>query len=345
MLEQVTVTAADPPFFAGIDVGGTNTKIGIVDSLGRTIAKMSMATDSERGIPDAIQRMANSISAIQQEHSVSADQLVAIGLATPGTMDLRAGMILTPPNLPGWRNFPIRDALKDVVGKPVTYANDATAAGFGEYWVGSGRDHGSLVLLTLGTGVGAGIILGGKTIDGSHDHGSEVGHVPIAIGPDARACPCGQRGHVEAYCSATAVVKRTDELLVDNPGSSLQGFLHDGAELSARLVFTAATKGDRLAQQIIHETAEYLAVAIVSVAHTIDPEIVVLGGAMDFGGASSSVGQTFLEDVRTAFRRQAFPILAEKTVIDFAQLGGDAGYIGAAGLAREAYDGRMTRIF
>jgi glucokinase len=300
---------------------------------------------SQEGVPAAIAGMKQAVLGLLNSHGLHPDDVAAVGLVTPGPLDLRTGYILTPVNLPAWRNFPIRDQLSQAFGKPVAFSNDATAAGYGEFWVGSGRDYNSLVLLTLGTGVGGGIILDGRTLDGAHDHGSEIGHVPIESGPQARPCGCGQRGHLEAYCSATSVVQRAMESLGDAPTSCLHQQLATGAQLTARLIYEAARADDAFALQIIDRTADYLAIGIVSVAHMIDPEIVVLGGAMDFGGCHSPVGSAFLDRVRRGFRQQTFPVLAEKTVIDFARLGGDAGYIGAAGLARATYDGYTTRIF
>lgn len=333
----VSAAAAQRPLYAGIDVGGTNIKFGIVDDCGRTLAKLKIPTLDKRGPEDAVHRMKEQLERFQESLGFHDGELLAVGLATPGTMDLSAGIILAPPNLPGWRNFPIRDRLRDVCGKPVKYMNDATAAGFGEFWVGSGQDYSSFVLLTLGTGVGAGIIIDGETIDGAHSHGSECGHTIIDGSPSGRICNCGQSGHLEAYASATALVKRTTELLDAGRTSSISQRLAAGDELTTLLLSQEADKGDSLALEIILESAVYLAMGIVNVVHTMDPAAVALGGAMDFGGNDSPLGRRFLETVRQEFRKRTFSVLAQNTVIDFAQLGGDAGYIGAAGMARLAY--------
>jgi glucokinase len=337
-------SVSSAPLFVGVDVGGTNIKLGVVNDLGELLGSDTTPTESERGVPDAIERVVNRIRALTKKQGVGELDIAAVGLATPGTMDLRAGLILEPPNLPGWRHFPIRDALRDAYGKPVFFANDATAAGFGEFWVGSGRKCNSIVLLTLGTGVGAGIILDSRTIDGEHDHGSEVGHIPIAMGTGARRCNCGQAGHLEAYCSATAVVRRAQELLELGAETAIRDRLSPGKHLTAKMIYEEAERSDKFCWDLIQETADYLAVGILSVAHTLDPAMIVLGGAMNFGGADSPVGRAFLDRVRQEFRRQTFPVLAAKTRIDFAQLGSDAGIIGAAGLAREAHSGRQSRL-
>jgi glucokinase len=334
---RVAPADATRPLFAGIDVGGTNLKIGLVDDRGSTIADVKIPTEADHGPQDAVGRMARQIAALVEQAGLTSAEILAVGLATPGTMDLRAGLLLNPPNLPSWQNFPIRDCLAAACGKPVIFVNDANAAAYGEYWVGSGRDYPSIVLLTLGTGIGGGIIINGMSIDGEHSHGSECGHVLIDIRDDARLCPCGQRGHLEAYTSAKALVKRARELLDAGQKSSLSQRLASGARLTPLLLAEEAAAGDALSLTVIQEAAHYLALGIVSIAHTVDPAAVVLGGAMNFGGRDSTLGKQFLDTIREEFRRRAFPKLAEETVIDFAELGGDAGYIGAAGYAREHF--------
>lgn len=324
----------DLPVFVGIDVGGTNIKFGLVDDYGQSLAETSIPTESDRGPEDAVQRMARELQQLIDRAELPFSRIVGLGLATPGTMDLKAGMLLNPPNLPTWSNFPIRDRLADVCRLPVYFANDATAAGFGEYWVGSGRDYSSMVLLTLGTGIGAGIIIDGRTIDGEHSHGSECGHILIDISPESRTCSCGKAGHLEAYASAKALTKRATERLEEEPNSSVHVRINAGEQLTPLLLAEEAERGDALARELVMEVARYLGIGIVSVVHTIDPAAVILGGAMTFGAGNSDLGRQFLRTIQLEFASRAFPFLVERTVIDFAALGGDAGYIGAAGMAR-----------
>jgi len=333
-LHAVDVASATRPLFVGVDVGGTNTKIGLVDDEGRSLARVSIPTEEEKGPEDLVARAAAAIDTMLVDLSVPAEEAVAIGLGTPGTMDIPAGMMLEPPNLPHWRNFPIRDSLSRASGRPVSFANDGNAAAFGEYWVGSGRDYPSIVMLTLGTGVGGGIIIGDLSIDGEHSHGSECGHIIIDTSPAARMCGCGQPGHLEAYCSATALVKRTDELLAAGRASSLTQRMSDEEPMTAKMIDEEADKGDALAIEVIFELGTWLGLGCVSLMHTIDPGAVILGGAMNFGGADDPTGRRFIEHVRGVVRKHAFPIPAQRTVIDYAALAGDAGFIGAAGIAR-----------
>lgn len=332
----VPLEQAQRPFFLGVDVGGTNIKIGLVDDLGRTLASTSLPTEQEHGPQFAIQRTTKCGQKMLADLGLSRGDVLALGLGTPGTMDIPAGMLLEPPNLPAWSNFPIRDALGAACGLPVTFANDAGAAAFGEFWVGSGKEYHSIVLLTLGTGVGGGIIIGDLSIDGENSHGAECGHMIIDSRPDARRCSCGQLGHLEAYASATALIKRAAEAITAGRQSSLQAALAAGQDLTGRLIAEAAEARDELALELILETADYLSVGIVSLMNIVDPAAVILGGAMNFGGHGTPLGRRFLDRVQTEVRKKSFPVLAKRTVIDFALLGGDAGYIGAAGLARLA---------
>jgi glucokinase len=219
-------------------------------------------------------------------------------------------------------------------GHEVTYANDATAAAYGEFWVGSGRDYDSLILLTLGTGVGGGIIIDNASIDGAHSHASEFGHIIVDTAATARICPFGHSGDLEAYCSATALKARARDAIPQNTESSLSKAVSAGEELTPILISREAAAGDPLATDLIMETARWLGIGIVTLMHTLDPEAVLIGGAMTFGGEEAPVGKAFIERVRAEVRSRAFPLLAEKTIIRFASLGGDAGSIGAAGLAR-----------
>jgi len=267
-----------------------------------------------------------------------------VGLGSPGTMDIPAGMLLEPHNLPGWYNFPIRDRLAVHSGRAVTFVNDANAAAYGEYWVGSGSELSSMVLFTLGTGVGCGVIIGDLLVEGENSHGAECGHILIDYRDDARMCGCGQRGHLEAYASATAVIKRTEEALAGDRATRLRKRIAEGAAVTPKLLAEEAEAGDPLALELILETARYVGIGCVTLMHTIDPSGVVLGGAMTFGGHATELGRRFLERVREEVRARAFPVLAERVSIDYASLGSDAGYLGAAGVARLAHQKQSHHV-
>ena len=331
----VSIGDAAEPFFLGIDVGGTSIKLGVVDNLGRPMSWLSVATDSEKGPADGAERIAAAAKKAARSASISLKDISYAGLGTPGTMDIQAGMILDPHNLPGWQKSPIRDLVSEACGKPVAFVNDANAAAYGEFWVGSGQAYNSIVLFTLGTGVGGGIIIGNTLVEGENSVGGELGHMTIDYHDNARLCGCGQRGHLEAYCSATAVVKRTQEALEGGRASSLKRRVR--AKLTPLIIAEEAEKDDELALEIVDDTARYLAVGIVTIMHALDPGAVILGGAMNFGGHATELGQRFLARVQQEVALRALEPLATRTTIDYALLGGDAGYIGAAGIARLAY--------
>lgn len=325
---------AQSPFFVGLDLGGTNIKAGVVDDRGRPLSRLSVPTDVDKGPENAAARMGQAALQAIADARLAPSDVARVGLGSPGTMDIPAGKLLEPVNLKGWNNFPIRDRVAHHCGLPVAFANDAAAAAYGEFWVGSGRDFHSMVLFTLGTGIGCGIIIGDLSIDGENSHGAECGHLIIDHGDDARVCGCGQRGHLEAYASATAVIKRAEQALSNGHSSSLAARLAEGADLTPKLLAVEAEAGDELSLEIIFEVARAMGVGIVNLLHTIDPSGVLLGGAMTFGGNKTELGRRFLARIKEEVGRRAFAVLAERTTIDFASLGGDAGYIGAAGIAR-----------
>jgi len=341
--ELISAQDAQAPLFVGVDLGGTNIKVGVVDDRGRPVWRLSVPTETEKGAEDATRRMGEAVKQAIRQAGVDPSAVARVGLGSPGTMDIPAGKLIDPVNLKGegWKGFPIRDRLSVHCGKPVAFSNDAAAAAYGEFWVGSGRDFHSMVLLTLGTGIGCGIIIGGVSVDGENSHGAECGHIIIDCTEDARVCGCSQPGHLEAYASATAVTRRTEEALDAGRLSSLSERIkqEEKKEETKRkgvpeLIFEEAEAGDEMSLAIVLETARYLGIGIVSLMHTIDPNGVLLGGAMTFGGHETRLGRRFLARIKEEVRRRAFEVLAERTVIDFASLGSDAGYIGAAGIAR-----------
>lgn len=336
-------TSETPPLLLGIDVGGTNIKIGIVDFHGQVLVQTSIPTHEDKGPEHAAQEIRKAADNLALQAGIRLSEIVRVGLATPGTMDIPQGIILQPHNLPHWHDCPIRDLVSAALELPVSYANDANAAAYGEFWVGSGQEFHSIIMLTLGTGVGGGVIIGNLSVDGENSTGSECGHIIIDSSPDARLCGCGQKGHLEAYCSATALVKRTSELLAFGAASSLQAILQRNEPLTSLVIAQHAESGDPFALEVIDELAHYLGRGISSLMAVIDPGAVILGGAMNFGGESNPLGKRFLETVRQVVREHTFPVLALRTKIKFARLAGNAGFIGAAGIARLDYQGSRAQ--
>jgi glucokinase len=336
----IAVSSAQKPFFVGLDVGGTNIKIGIVDDAGQTVAYQSIPTEQDKGPEDACVRMAAVVQNLLKDNRIALNDVGRAGIATPGPMDIAKGMILRPGNLPGWRDFPIRDRVSHHLGVPTSFANDANAAAYGEFWSGAGKQFHSLVLLTLGTGIGGGIIIGDTLVEGEHSCGSECGHILINPADDAPMDSLGNRGSLESYCNATAVVDRALAALGSASVTSLAKRRASGESVTPRVIAQEAEQGDEVARRVIMETAYWMAIGIVTLIHTIDPDAVVLGGAMTFGGYDSEVGRAFLQRIRDEVRPRLLEPLRDAVQIEFASLGGDAGYIGAAGLARLEYQKR-----
>lgn len=316
------------PFFLGVDLGGTNIKAGVVDDTGRPLSSVSLTTEADRGPEHGVQRICQTAREAVIKSELTLDDIHSVGVGSPGPMDLQEQIIINPHNLPGWINLPLAAKVSENLGLRAVLQNDANAAAYGEFWAGAGRGCHTLVQFTLGTGIGSGIILGGQIWEGRHSHGAEAGHIRIDIRPEARLNGTGLYGSLEAYASATAVVARTQDALAAGEPSSLAATVESGQRLTARIIFEAGAAGDALAARIVEETAFYLAVGAVNLMHTIDPDIVVYSGGM------IAAGGPFLERICHYVRDNALPIPAAKTRIAFAELGTDAGFIGAAGCAR-----------
>lgn len=331
---MVALAQAEHPLFVGVDIGGTSIKIGLVDMAGRTLAYRTVVTEPRSGYSAALQRMYTAIGSMIDALGLTLHDIKRIGMGIPGMINAKAGELIGAHNLPTWDNTSVAMLLENHIGIPVTLVNDANAAAYGEFWIGRGREHHSLAMVTLGTGVGGGIVVDEQLIGGAHDFGGEIGHLIINASDDSRWCGCGQRGHLEAYCSATAVKNRLNEALEAGSESSLRQLRNDGHELTPLDVAAAAAAGDPLSYELVMETARYLGIGVTNILHTIDPEILLVGGAMTFGGDEQPLGREFINAVRHEVRRRAMPIQAKHAVIEFATLGGAAGYIGAAGIAR-----------
>ncbi len=347
----VPVDQTRGPYFWGVDIGGTGIKCGLVSEAGHSVGFYRIDTIESAGPRSAIRRVAELIEQAESElNLVGAVPRICIG--APGPMDLPRGLLVAPPQLPSWWNFNICAALSQATGRPISFLNDANAAAYGEFWLGSAHSDRSMVMLTLGTGVGGGIIVDNELINGVNSFGSECGHILVDTSPDAAPCGWGGgHGQLEAYASATGVVLQTVRLLPDYPDSPLHRYDHvsptaaddgeatsiEAPRLTSKAVYDAAVAGDSLALRIIDDTARWLGIGVTTLVHTIDPGSVVLGGAMNFGGDGCVIGQRFMTGIREEFRRRTFPNVFAGTSLSFASLGSDAGYLGAAGYAAHAH--------
>lgn len=310
--------------YVGIDLGGTNLKLGLVSAEGEILDRLSTATEADRGPDHVLERMAQAVRDLCKQAGIDTGDVAGVGVGAPGPLDSKNGIVLFTPNMAGWKNIPVRDTLHEKLRLPIRLENDANVAAYGEFRCGAGSTVRNMFLLTLGTGVGGGIILDGRLHRGATDTGAELGHIVIQHG--GRRCGCGTRGCLEAYASATAVVGRFREALDAGESSSLAGT----EDVTCEDIFDAA-QGDDLAARIIKETAEYLGVGIGSIIQVLNPEMVVLTGGM------MGAGDAFLECVRRHVRETVFESAWEACEIRWSTLGGDAGVLGAA-LAAEALD-------
>ncbi|MFO0838311.1 MAG: ROK family protein [Phycisphaerae bacterium] len=321
------------PQTIGIDIGGTNIKAGLVDAAGNIIRRAVVSTDADRGFEHVFGLTVGLIRELLSH--CSEPRAVRIGVGVPGPMSHARGIVFNAPNLPGWVNVPLRDRLQEATGLPASVENDANSAAFGEFVAGAGRGR-DMVALTLGTGIGGGIILGGKLWRGWKDTAGEVGHAIVAI--DGRPCPCGQRGCLERYSSATAIAERYREFVhtpphpervrADSKSSALAERVRCGAAIDSRDVLSAASDGDVLARRVWDEACKYLAVACVGLKQVLNPEVIVLAGGL------IEAGDALLTPVREHFDRQVWKIASDLPTLELATLR-DAGIIGAAALAAE----------
>ncbi len=313
-------------YAVGIDLGGTNIKGGVCTPDGQLRFRRSIDTQAAGGVAHVLGRMAELVDDLVRDAQLTKTELAGVGVGAPGPMSHAAGVVHNAPNLPGWVNVPLREQFSAMIGLPVVLENDANAAAFGEYVAGAGREVHSLVMLTLGTGIGGGIVLAGKLWRGHFDNAGEIGHLVTV--PDGRACPCGQRGCLERYASASAVAERLCEAVRAGESSTLKAKVLANEAFDARHVLAAADAGDALAARIWDETCQYLALGIVNLRHLLNPELVVLAGGL------SNAGPRLLEPVKAHFERLSWKIAPDAPRIALATLGENAGMIGAAALAR-----------
>ena len=309
----------------GIDLGGTFIKFGLLDDQQRPGDVFQLPTPTDRGGEGVVDQMIVGAKQLLDTGGVSADEVVGIGIGAPGPLDLAAGVVIGMPNLAGMENMPLRDRLSEAMTFPAVLENDANAAAYGEYICGAGRDAQDMVMLTLGTGVGSGIIVDGRVLHGAHGIGAEFGHVVIE--PGGEVCGCGQRGCLERYCSATYMARHAAQRLADGDASLLKDALGRNGELTAKDINEARRAGDAVAAEVWDRGTYYLALACVNICRIFDPDEIVLGGGM------IRAGDDLMTPIMEHFCRLHWSLTEPATTIAFSTLGNDAGVIGAAGVA------------
>ncbi|GJQ48250.1 glucokinase [Candidatus Kuenenia stuttgartiensis] len=306
-------------YIIGVDLGGTNLKAGIVGRDGNILYQFSIKTNAHAESQVISHQICELIAGIIKNVRIEKSDILGIGLGSPGLIDKKGETILFSPNLSKWRDIPIKKIISDTFGLPCILENDANAAAWGEKWVGAGKDVSSLVMLTLGTGIGGGIILDNKLWRGINNTAGEIGHMSIQT--DGPLCNCGNYGCIEVYASAPGMVRRFRELLESGKASLLK----KDEEITAKRINEAAVQGDGASLSIIEETGRYLGIAIVNIIHILNPGAVVLSGGL------IGSGELLMRPVKRTIEERVLKASYKDTKILFSQLGTDAGIIGAAG--------------
>ncbi|MEH7414139.1 ROK family glucokinase [Neobacillus drentensis] len=315
-------------WIAGVDLGGTTTKIAFITVLGKIVHKWEIPTDNSDEGQNITSNIAKAIDEKLTEIGETKQKLMGIGMGAPGPVDYETGIILNVVNL-GWKdNFPLKDSLEEATSLPAAVENDANCAALGEMWSGAGNGAKDLVCVTLGTGVGGGVIANGNIIQGVNGAAGEIGHITV-IPSSGAPCNCGKTGCLETVASATGIVRLAVEEIKNSHSSSKLGELFTlNGRLTAKDIFDAARDNDRLAQKVLAEVSFHLGLALANIGNTLNPEKIVLGGGV------SKAGNLLLESVKENFAKFAFPAVRNSTEIDLATLGNDAGVLGAAWLIK-----------
>jgi len=321
-------------FVLGIDIGGTNLVVGCVAENGSALhAEASEPTHAEAGSSDVVDRLVTlaerSIARTRRE--VPGARIVGVGVGAPGPLDTRSGIVLLTPNL-GWVNLPLRQIIHDRLGLPAALDNDANCAVLGEWWVGAARGTRHAIGLTIGTGIGGGIILDGHLYHGASDVAGEIGHTTIDT--EGRRCKCGNYGCLEAYASGPNIAVRAREALEAGAESILPGQVGGDLErITAQTVYEAAARGDELALEVVNDTAKFLAVGVANLLNVFNPEVVVICGGVTLAG-----DHLFVPLRREVSRRAFKPAVAACRIVP-GELVGTAGVYGAAKVFLDAERG------
>jgi glucokinase len=313
----------------GVDLGGTTIKFAILTADGDIQQKWSIRTNIlEEGahiVPDIVESINHHLDLYQLDR----DRIIGIGMGTPGTVDIENGTVQGAFNL-NWKDLQtVRKDIETATGLPLTLDNDANAAALGEQWRGAGNNDPEVSFITLGTGVGGGLINDGKLVHGTNGAAGEVGH--MIVEPHGYLCTCGNYGCLEQYASATGVVHLAQDFAEAYVGNSkLKAMINNGEEVTSKIVFDLAKENDYLANEVVDKVAYYLGLASANLANILNPSSIVIGGGV------SAAGKFLLERVEKNFKEFAFKTTRDVTQVKLAELGNDAGVYGAASLAKNS---------
>jgi glucokinase len=312
----------------GVDLGGTTTKIAFFNFYGEILHKWEIPTDVSNEGKNITTDIAKAIDGKLDELGRAKSSVLGIGIGAPGPVNLNTGGIYEAVNL-GWRNeYPLQDLLEVETSLPVVVDNDANCAALGEMWKGAGNGAKDIVCVTLGTGVGGGVITNGDIVHGKSGAAGEIGHITsVAVG--GAPCNCGKSGCLETIASATGIVRlAVEELKKTEQQGALSSIYREMGQVTAKDIFDAAREGDNTAKKVIEDVSFHLGLALANIANILNPEKIVLGGGV------SKAGSVLLDPVKENFLQNSFPRVAKSTEIALATLGNDAGVIGAAWIVK-----------
>ncbi|MBQ8790774.1 MAG: ROK family protein [Ruminiclostridium sp.] len=310
----------------GIDLGGTNIKVGVVDDNFQIIGKSNIKTNLPRPAEEIADSIAEGVKLACADAGISVDEIGSIGIGTPGVADRNTGVVLYSCNL-GFNNTNIGGLLKERLGKDVFVENDANVAAYGEVINGAGKGYQNVVVITLGTGVGGGIIIDGQIYTGFNFCGGELGHSVIEY--NGRQCGCGRKGCFEAYSSATALINATKKAMEENKDSAMWEIAGSVENVDGKTAFDAMRKNDAAGKAVVEEYLNYLGCGLVNVVNTFQPEMLLIGGGI------CKEGEYLTKPLEEYIARESYCINPEKsTKLGIAKLGNDAGIVGAANLYR-----------
>lgn len=311
----------------GIDIGGTNIKAGVVDDDYNIISSSKIKTDSSLGSGEVLKKVTEAGKAAVSASKIPLSEIKWVGMGCPGTCNPETGLVEYSNNLK-WENVPLQKTVSDALKLPAYIENDANAAALGEYYAGAAKDTKSAVIITLGTGLGAGIIINGRLFSGSNYAGAEIGHT--VLNPSGDQCTCGRKGCFETYCSATALVKYTKRAIEKYPDSVLAKIAAEEGRVSGRTAFNAARAGDEHGREIVDNFIAYLACGLINTINVFQPDILCIGGGV------SNEGDNLLIPLKEKISKEIYSKNSKhNTQIALCSLGNKAGIIGAALLGRQ----------
>ena len=332
-------------FAIGVDLGGTNLRIAAIDDQGTLVEKVTLGTKVSLGRDHVIDDMCQAIEHVLEKYKNSAT-LLGIGIGVPGIIDSQSGLLRESPNLPGWADYPVSAEIERRLKTVVILENDANVAALGEKWLGAAKDYDSMAMLTLGTGVGGGLVQNGSIWHGANGMAGEFGHTTVE--PDGHPCKCGNRGCLEQYASATAVVRMAQEEIAHNHDSALASAAHSDPEFSAKSIYNLAIQGNEEARHVFRRVGRSLGIVLSTLVNSLNLPIYVIGGGVS--SAWEAFSPSIFEEMRSRSMVYAatappdpnakkvgasahmIPGSGPKTIVTRALLGGDAGLYGAARL-------------